>query len=276
MLALLIGLFIGLVLGLTGAGGSLFAVPLLVLLLGYSPSIAIGLSLGIVAFNAMFGMALQLRSGNIQWAPAIAFLLIGSLSAPLGNYLKGFVPDAYLLFGFVILVIIVAIKLWINAVQVPENAKVVRASPYVNPSKPAICPVTEDRFEVSLPCILGMSGASIITGLLSGLFGVGGGFIIVPSLVLITGIAIHQAVATSLVIISAISLSGFVGFLLSNDTSALITDYGLDFIRIISAGFVAILISRTISSHITGSALQKAFALLMVILSVVTLFQGFN
>ena len=50
-----VGIIIGLVLGLTGAGGSVFAVPLLMMLLGLPVQQAIGLSLGAVAISAMYG-----------------------------------------------------------------------------------------------------------------------------------------------------------------------------------------------------------------------------
>ena len=48
----------------------------------------------------------------------------------------------------------------------------------------------------------------IATGVLSGLFGVGGGFVIVPALVLFSSMAIHRAVGTSLLVITLVSISG--------------------------------------------------------------------
>ena len=47
-----------------------------------------------------------------------------------------------------------------------------------------------------------------MTGVLSGMFGVGGGFVIVPALVMFSGMAIHQAVGTSLFVIVLVSISG--------------------------------------------------------------------
>lgn len=52
-MSILIGVFIGLVLGLTGAGGSVFAVPLLILLLDLSVNEAIGIAIGAVAVSAI-------------------------------------------------------------------------------------------------------------------------------------------------------------------------------------------------------------------------------
>ena len=49
-------------------------------------------------------------------------------------------------------------------------------------------------------------------GILSGLFGVGGGFLIVPTLAFVAQVSMRQAVATSLLIITLISGAGFFSF----------------------------------------------------------------
>ena len=45
IITVLVGVTIGLVLGLTGAGGSIFALPLLILLLNVPPHEAVGIAL---------------------------------------------------------------------------------------------------------------------------------------------------------------------------------------------------------------------------------------
>ena len=54
--------------------------------------------------------------------------------------------------------------------------------------------------------------AGLAAGVLSGLFGVGGGFVIVPALVLVTGMGIHRAVATSLLVIALVGASGVASY----------------------------------------------------------------
>ena len=60
MLIIIIGVIIGLVLGLTGAGGSIFAVPLLIIFLDLPVQEAMGISLGVVAACSLFGMSQRL------------------------------------------------------------------------------------------------------------------------------------------------------------------------------------------------------------------------
>ena len=63
----------------------MFAVPLFILVLGLEPSQAIGLSLGAVATAAIFGTIARLKSGNIEWLPALVYAVIGSSFAPIGQ-----------------------------------------------------------------------------------------------------------------------------------------------------------------------------------------------
>ncbi|EST25101.1 hypothetical protein N566_24630, partial [Streptomycetaceae bacterium MP113-05] len=50
--------------------------------------------------------------------------------------------------------------------------------------------------------------AGLCVGLLTGLFGVGGGFVIVPALILLLGLSAQQAVATSLAVVFLNSVAG--------------------------------------------------------------------
>ena len=71
LLLLTIGVLIGAVLGLTGAGGSVLAVPLLVLLLHLDPASATGLALGVVAASSIYGSIQRIRHREMLWIPAI-------------------------------------------------------------------------------------------------------------------------------------------------------------------------------------------------------------
>jgi uncharacterized membrane protein YfcA len=57
-----------------------------------------------------------------------------------------------------------------------------------------------------------LAGIGLVAGLLSGLFGIGGGIIMVPAMVLAAGMAQHNAAATSLAAIVPIAAVGAVIF----------------------------------------------------------------
>jgi len=267
-MVIIVGIVIGLVLGLTGAGGSVFAVPLLIWLVGLAPSQAIGISLGAVAAGAMFGAVTRLRSGEIQWLPALVYSVLGALVTPAGIWLNQRIDQQWLMIAFGVLVLIIAVRMWLQTVNSPDTTTEVRARVGGDDSDSgAVCRMIDNQpFKIGLPCVLGMSVGAIVTGVLSGLFGVGGGFIIVPTLLFLTGISIRQAVATSLVVISAVGISGFSGFLLSGGSP------GWPLLGQVAFGSVlGMLAGVLLSKKISGTGLQRVFVVLMVIMAIGTL-----
>jgi len=265
---ILIGCIIGLVLGLTGAGGSIFAVPLLTFGLGLPPQEAIGISLGAVGASAVFGVLTQLRSKNILWLPALVFAVIGALISPLGVYLNSLLPPTIIMLAFSILTIIIAVRLWRQSRLKPEQTNWVRSSVKTNDEASiTLCKMNDNaEFTLGRRCILGMSYSAGLTGLLSGLFGVGGGFLIVPSLLFLTNIKIQQAIATSLVIISVVSLSGFASFISLGSS----IDFSL-LSQIIFGGVLGMTTGFFLSQYIAGPVLQKIFVLLMLAMALITI-----
>ena len=75
--ALLIGAFVGIVVGSLGAGGGILSVPILVYILGQDPHQATGLSLIIVGLTAAVSLATRARSGNVAWREGSLFALVG-------------------------------------------------------------------------------------------------------------------------------------------------------------------------------------------------------
>jgi uncharacterized membrane protein YfcA len=192
-LGLAYGLIVGVSLGLTGGGGSIFAVPLLIYGLSIEVRTAIGLSLAAVGATAGFGALLRLRAREVELQAGLIFALAGMIFAPLGTTLGHRVPAALLLSAFALLMAFVGVRMW-------------RGKPGSS-IEPGPC-VTLGRGRLGPGCYLRLSLGGAAAGLLSGLFGVGGGFIIVPVLLYVTGMSIHRAVATSLLVIFLISLSG--------------------------------------------------------------------
>ena len=66
-LSVIFGSLIGFALGLTGGGGSLLAVPLLVYGLSVAPREAVGISLAAVGATALAGLIARMRSGHVEF-----------------------------------------------------------------------------------------------------------------------------------------------------------------------------------------------------------------
>lgn len=109
----------------------------------------------------------------------------------------------------------------------------------------------------------------LVAGVLSGMFGVGGGFIIVPALVLFSGMAIHQAVGTSLFVIVLVSISGVSAHLLSgNDLSPQVA------MLFMLGGFVGMWLGGAVAQQLKGPTLQKMFSIAVVLVAAFVIVQS--
>jgi uncharacterized protein len=273
---LAIGTLIGLVLGLTGAGGSVFAVPLLMLFAGLPITSAVGISLGAVAASSVYGslrtLFNQKHRASILWLPGVILAGAGAATAPLGKWLGLHIAEAWLLLGFSLLASAIALRMWLSASRNPSTAKVVRAGNFAStPSPGLLCNLSHNgQFQLRPRCLSGLVMGGGLVGILSGLLGVGGGFLIVPLLLMLSPISMAQAVSTSLVIIALVSSSGFISHLILSPAN----DWQL--LGLVAAGGVfGMMIGQAVSHKIANALLQKGFAVSLLIVSLVTLVRYF-
>ncbi|MQA81716.1 MAG: TSUP family transporter [Streptosporangiales bacterium] len=191
-LAVVFGAVIGLALGLLGAGGSILAVPALVYGVGQPLQTAIPTSLAVVALSALGGLVPRERRTAVRWPVALAFGVAGTPAAFGGAALARLFPQRWLLLAFAALMVVVAVRM-LRGGETHTGA----------------CRTWEGgvNWRTCLPKSV-IAGAAV--GVLTGLFGVGGGFVIVPALTLLLGLGAQQAVATSLVVVLINSAAGLV------------------------------------------------------------------
>ncbi|MEX1114567.1 MAG: sulfite exporter TauE/SafE family protein [Akkermansiaceae bacterium] len=183
-LALLGAALIGLSLGLTGAGGSIITLPVLVYLAGVPPKEAVGLSLFVVGAAALVGAFQRFRSGDVHLKAAMMFAISGMVGAAGGAYLTPLVSGRVLMIIFAALMLVVAVNMLAGSKQDHP------AGSDCHPMK----------------CLLAGLGVGILTGFI----GVGGGFLLMPALVKFARLPLRVATGTSLAVISFNSAAGFV------------------------------------------------------------------
>ncbi|MGH8120846.1 MAG: sulfite exporter TauE/SafE family protein [Gammaproteobacteria bacterium] len=270
LLSVVFGVIVGLSLGLTGGGGSIFTVPLLIYGIGLAPLQAVPVSLVAVSLTSLIGAVQTFRERLLAWQPAVVFSLGGMIGAPLGVLWARCLDEIWIITGFAILAITVGVYMWRRAIVDPAATHVVRAYVHGADEGP-VCRLTpEGEFRFGTPCAIILSTAGIGTGILSGLFGVGGGFLIVPMLVMITRMGIHRAVATSLVIISVVGLTGAVTSLLHGDVM-----WGT-LLPFVSGGAAGMISGRYLAARIAGDTLQEIFAGIIVLLGIGMLVHAFS
>lgn len=207
---LIYGAITGLALGLTGGGGTMLALPLLMYGLGLPAHDAVAVSLVAVGAMAFVGALARLRAHQLQLHLGVLFAIAGMLGAPIGALFAHFLSDLVLSIGFAVLTLLVAVRLWQRAhgplptdsAPLPDSALLRHAACRFDPT---------GHLRLTSHCLRLLIPTGFATGIISGLFGVGGGFVVVPALVLIAGIDIRQATATSLLVVALVSLSGAVG-----------------------------------------------------------------
>jgi uncharacterized membrane protein YfcA len=184
-----VGALVGLVGSLIGVGGGFFTVPFLLFFMqGFTPRTATSTSLGIVFLSALSATVANLRRRRVD-VPLGLVLAAGSLpGAWAGRVLIGRVTDRAFSLAFAGL--LVAVALYLLFVRLKPGKGLLRGMPK---EKTDIDGQTH-RYEVNLPVGL-LASAGV--GVVSSLFGVGGGLVLVPFLVVAYGMPSLLATSTA-------------------------------------------------------------------------------
>lgn len=258
LLTLFFGALVGFSLGLTGGGGAIFAVPLLVYALNVPASEAVGISLLAVGVTALVGFVQRAVRGYVEFPAGLLFALAGMAGAPVGAVLANRVSETVLLSMFAVLMIVVALRMWRKADVVPARLPILDDEN----AGPTCRRDPEGKLRLTSQCALLLAVIGLGTGLLSGLFGVGGGFMIVPALVVFSGMGMQRAIGTSLLIITLISVSGTTTHLLAGKELDLATAV------VFAIGSIAGLFAGSgIAQRLAGRTLQKTFAVAMILVA---------
>jgi uncharacterized membrane protein YfcA len=240
-LALLGAIGIGLALGLTGAGGSILTLPVLVYLAGIAPREAVGLSLLIVGSAALVGALQRARAGEVHFRAAGMFVLSGMAGAVVGAKLTPLLSPSALMLSFASLMVVVALRMLLAGNSAPQPA-------------PECKPVR---------CLLAGGAVGVLTGFL----GVGGGFLLMPALVKFARLPLRTATGTSLAVIACNSAAGFVSHLGESPVPWLLAGV---FSTIAAAG---VLVGGKLASKLPEKTLRKAFAIFVLLVAAVVFWQ---
>ena len=265
MMPFVLGSLVGLLLALTGAGGGILAVPLLVFALHLGLAQAAPIGLLAVGLAAAMAATLGLRDGIVRYRAAMLMGGLAMLLAPLGVAAAQRVPNTPLTLAFAAVLALSAWRMWQrarDALHPCENAPDARAA------LPCVLDARDGRLVWTRPCAQALAFTGVVAGMLSGLLGVGGGFVIVPALTRFTELSARSVVATSLAVIALASIGG-VGAAAWKGTIA--WDIALPF----AIGSVAAsLLARVIAARVAGPRLQQGFAVVSAGVAVLLLARG--
>ena len=198
-----LGILVGILMGLTGAGGGILSVPLLVFFLHLPIAEAAPIALCAVALASSIGAILGLRKKILRYKAAGFMAIFGLLLSPLGLWLAPQIPNAPLQILFSLILLYVGLRLLLQARNEIKGIPEEKRKPPPCLMNPAI-----GKLEWTMPCARTLLAAGSLAGFLSGLLGVGGGFIIVPALKRYTDLPVKSIVATSLGVLAIITGGG--------------------------------------------------------------------
>ncbi len=245
-------LFIGLVLGLTGGGGSILTVPILVYLMNINPVTATAYSLFIVGTTSTFGAIQNYRKNLVDIKNGFIFAIPSFVAVYLTRkYIVPRIPEIIIESPILItkntfLMLFFAVIMIFGALSVLKK----KSKDTNNEEKRNLILIGIQTFTI---------------GIIIGLVGAGGGFLIIPSLILFAKLPMRKAVGTSLFIIAMNSLVGFIG-----DVQNLEIDW-LFLLTFSSISVVGIFLGMYLTKYTNESQLKKIFAYFVLLMATIIL-----
>jgi uncharacterized membrane protein YfcA len=275
-LSLLFGSLVGVSLGLTGGGGALLSVPMLVYGMGMPVREAVSVSLVSVGITAFAGFLGKWHKGEAEVRTGLLFAVAGMLGAPPGSWIAGQLPESLLMMLFAALMVLIAFTMWRKAAKAPVSAAACQ------PVETVECPPAEStavgptcrrdprgQLILTSRCLWSLIFVGVVAGVLSGMFGVGGGFLIVPSLMLFSGMSMVRAVGTSLLVISLVSVSGITSHLLTGQSVP-----GVVAGLFVIGGLGGLWLGQKVSKRVSPAVLQRMFAVVILFVAVFVIFRN--
>jgi uncharacterized membrane protein YfcA len=234
---ILLGIAIGAVLAVVGAGGAILAVPGLIAVMGLSATAATTSSLVIVGAAAIAGVIPRIKKAQVNIKLGIIFSLLGVLGTFLGTRLVAEIDETITIAIFASLMFVAAFFMWRGQVSDSEV--------FAKPN-----------------WVLVILVASVI-GLITGFLGIGGGFLIVPALVFILKVPTKIAVGTSLV---AIATNTIVALSFRYEFWSLIPIESIAAFTL--AAVISSLILAPLATRLPARTIQKIFAVVVVAIAI--------
>ena len=249
-ISLLLGIVVGVILGLTGAGGGILAVPALVAGMGWSMQQAAPVALIAVAGSAALGAFEGLRKGLVRYKAALVMVIAGVPFTSVGIMVAQRLPQAWLLGLFALVMLIVAGRFLRRAGALNLHAPVALLNPDTG------------RFHWNWRTGCLFVGIGAATGFMTGLLGVGGGFMIVPALRRFTNVTVHGIVATSLMVIALVGSGGIMSALAHGVTLPMpVTAY---FAVATACGMAG---GRMLAARAPEALVQRIFAVVLIVVA---------
>ncbi|MEH6936585.1 sulfite exporter TauE/SafE family protein [Bacillus sp. JJ664] len=218
ILQILILISIGLAAGtfgsLFGLGGGIIIVPMLLNIDRILPvfstvpiQIAVGTSLITIVFSSLSSTFAYRKQKRIDFKSGLLFMIGSVPGSLLGSYINTLLNTERFKLFFGILLVCISLFLFVSSKfkKKPKEIHKGIIQTYTNDQGEAY------TYSYNLPLAIGLSG---IVGLISGLFGIGGGVMLVPMMAFLFGFPPQLAIATSMFVVMFTTIGSSISYLL--------------------------------------------------------------
>jgi uncharacterized membrane protein YfcA len=245
LVEVLAGLAVGVGMGLVGAGGAIFTVPVFGALLGHAPKDAFLEALAVTGCIAAASAAMAIRAGRVDRRRAVIFAAAGILGTQAAAPLAVRMDARIQVVLFAAVAAYAAWRMW-------------------NSSKEPV--LTSSGGAEARGGSVGSLALGFAIGALTSVLGVGGGFLLIPAFVLREGLSMPTAVATSLAVIAVNSAAGLLGQWWSGGFASSAFDLGA---VCVTAGFglVGSWAGAHLAHRLPQSIVRRTFAVLLALVA---------
>jgi len=224
LLAIVIGVATGGITSLIGASGVMVVVPVLTMLFNVSIHTAIGTSLFVDVIASSTVSYSYYKNGNIELKSGIWIALTSIIGAQFGALFASKMGEGSLSSSFGIVLIIIGLLMVRKSYKEKNSSSDAQSKKYTDMSEDTgidgndkisnssgalnkFVHLKKEWQKILAALIIGLG-----IGILSGIFGAGGGVMILLALVVLMSFPLHKAIGTSTLIMAITALSSTVGY----------------------------------------------------------------
>ena len=243
-LIIVFGLGVGVLVGLTGIGGGSLMTPLLLIVIGTQPHVAVGTDIAYGALTKTVGGWRHLRSGTVDLGVSL-WLAVGSVPGAIGGVvvveLLPSPPDQALLWGVAGALTFTAVVTLARAMFMPRMVERERDS------------VPLGRRSKSLAVGLG-----VVLGFILGVTSVGSGALIGLALILVFRLTPHRVVGTDVFHAAVLLWAAGIAHVIGGNV-----DYGL-MANILIGSIPGVIVGERLVRHVPAGGLRPALGCAML------------
>lgn len=250
------GLVVGAGMGLVGAGGAIFTVPIFGVVLGHAPKAAFIEALVVTGGIALVSALIAARRGLVDWRCVLIFGSSGVVGTQMATPLAVRINPTVQVLLFAFVAVFAAWRMWKSS-----NGNDTEVAGGATAGSALLTKESASGWPTRSLAI----GTGI--GALTALLGVGGGFILIPALVVVERMPMRIAVGTSLTIIVINATAGLLGQWWSGGFGQVHVDLQAVGITV-AGGIVGSMFGGVAARRIPQAALRRTFAILLVVAGV--------